>query len=135
MGFTQSKVGRQPVMSHQRGDLVPRFASADDEKRSDQLLGIEPCLPDQRPYGGACPEPAWPFRAGVLTLGIARVTAAASCSTPAASASATTWKPASRATADVRGPIVIAGRLVGPPSFMKPRTADPEANTTAAISG
>src|SRR3989441_925335 len=69
MGFTQSKVGRQPVMSHRRGNLVPRFASADDEQGSDQLLGIEPCLPDQRPYGGACPEPAWPFGARRLGVG------------------------------------------------------------------
>ena len=35
--------------------------------------------------------------------------------------------------AEVRGPIVIAGRSARPPSFMKPRTAEPDANTTAGM--
>ena len=72
--------------------------------------------------------------AAIAAVGIASLTAAASCRTLGPAASAATLKPASRATALVRGPIVIAGRSTRPPSSVKPRTAEPEANTTAATS-
>src|SRR5262249_21359668 len=65
------------------------------------------------------------------------VTAATRPSTLGCSACASTRKPLPRATSEVAGPIVTAGTHRGSWSASRssPRTADPDANSTAASAG
>ena len=65
---------------------------------------------------------------------MAPATAAVSASALCLSASAMTRNPSCLATSVVRGPIVIAGQVVVPPRARNPRTAEPDAKTTAARS-
>src|SRR5438105_15868553 len=68
--------------------------------------------------------------AEAATVGTARVTAAARCLALVPAASATTLKPESRAAAEVRGPIVIAGGLVAPPALMHQPPPEPDSKPT-----